>query len=212
MFDTLGNVSHQAHRSGTDLSDASDRGLSQGFRNQRERGAHRSQDKSKSISARVQIDHSLAPTSNGSFKLMDWQSVKQLVRDDDCRSVRNLVKVIVPRYVNIGQGLSLTFTQHRARFNEMDVGAVAERAQRTGGAQRIPHQRASPRTDLNPVERGWASQALPGLGTPQSNQFTEYLADFGRRDEIACGTDGVLCRVVPKFWISQRFRHIAINR
>ena len=74
----------------------------------------------------------------------------------------------------------LCFTQCCVDLNQLNVETAQELRHPSSRAQRVAHQRAAARAQLDEAQRRWASHALPDHGAPQPDQLAEYLADLGR--------------------------------
>src|SRR5262245_3998039 len=78
----------------------------------------------------------------------------------------------------------------------MHGGGGKAPGQRPGGAQRIAHQGAPARPELDEAEGSGLAHGLPDDRAPQSDQLPEHLADLRSSDEVAGSPDRIARGVV----------------
>ena len=87
----------------------------------------------------------------------------------------------------------------------------AEFGNETRRAQRIAHQRAASRPQLDEPHGLRRAHLLPDDGTPQPDELAEHLADLRRGDEVAGAADGGLPAVVAVLGILQAGLHVVVD-
>ena len=139
-----------------------------------------------------QVHQAFAPASADPHELADRQRVEELVRNPDGRTVRYRVRAVVPDGVEALRALE---GAKRGRgFHEMHFGP--ERRLQPGGAERIGHQRAAPRPELDQPDIRRPAQPHPGIHAPEPHDLAEHLADFGRGGEIPAAPERVATGIV----------------
>ena len=159
----------------------------------------------------IDIDKTFGPAMGRLLELADRQGVEELVRDHQQRTVGHRGEAVVPDRLAAlkgrGQRFALPHAENGTGFDQMDAQGLPEGRQHRGGSQRVAHQRASARPKLDEVHAVRRAHGRPGMGTPETDQLSEHLADFRRRDEIAGGAETVGGNVVAELRMTQRVAH-----
>jgi hypothetical protein len=161
----------------------------------------------------IEADQPLVPAGVGAHELPDAEGIEEFVGDEERRPRPDVVEAVVPldRHAGAGQGRFLALPQHGAGLDQGDANGVQEPRHDACGAQKIGHQRAAPRSQLDEPQRRRRTHRLPGGGAPHADQFAEHLRDLRRRGEIAGAAERVLAHVVAMAGMAEAQAHVAVD-
>ena len=166
------------------------------------------------IAVAVEAHDPLPPLAADPHELPHRQRVEELVGDDDCGTRGNLAEFLRPGDGDaaVEQKLVLHRRQRRARLDEPDVERGAEFRDDPGRAQRIAHQRAPARPDLDQMDRARRTHARPHFRRPQAEKLAEHLRDFRGGGEVAARAERIAVHVIAELGMGERERHVAFDR
>ena len=161
----------------------------------------------------VQTHNALPPLSPHPHELAHRQSVEKLVADHDRRTVRNLFQRLGPgdRHAGLEKQLVLHRRQGRACLQEPNVEGGAKVRHDARRPQRVAHQRAAARPQLDEPDGIWRAHGRPYLRRPEADQLPEHLRDLGRRGEIARGPERIAIHVITVLGMGERKLHVAFD-
>jgi hypothetical protein len=111
-----------------------------------------------------------------------------------------------------GQRCLLFLAQYRIDLDEVDTERLIQRRQHPERAQRVPHHGAAAGSEFDQPQHRRRTDRLPDRGGPQTEQFTEHLADFGRGGEIALASQRIARHVIAVLRMHQAQFHVAPDR
>jgi hypothetical protein len=94
----------------------------------------------------------------------------------------------------------------------MHAGGIEKRRHHPRRTQRVAHQCASSRAELDEAQQRRLAETLPDGHAPQADQLAEHLADFGSRYEVAGGADGVRLLPIAMLGIGGAGEHVFLDR
>ncbi len=106
----------------------------------------------------------------------------------------------------------LNLPQCRTDLDQMQNGRLAETIHDFRGPQGVVHQRAAPGAKFDEPDILRRVHLTPDGCHPQADQFAEHLADLGRGDEVAAGTQRIAIDVVAVLRMCQAEPHIFAKR
>ena len=109
------------------------------------------------------------------------------------------------------QGLTLHLAQYRTRLDERKRHALDQARHGLEDAKRIGHQGTASGPKLDDDHALGPAHALPHGGNPGADQFAEYLADLGRRDEIARAPDRLARQIIAGRAVGEARLHIIMH-
>ena len=143
----------------------------------------------------IERDEAFGPAGPAAHELANRQRVEELVGDQQQRTVRQRVDAVGETRREVGRGggeaALLFLPQDRARLDEVEPQGAAEFGDGPRRAQQIGHKRAAAGTEFGQDHRIGPSDALPAVDQASADQLAEYLADFGRGDEVAGSAERV---------------------
>ena len=174
--------------------------------------ARRAQREDEAVAAAVDIDDTFEPAAALELELMNRQGVEQLVGDEQERTIGNVVEGIVPGRRDLRRGLlqrlGLTAAQIGTGLDHVQIDGGVEARHLARAPQRVGHQRAAPRTQLDQANGSRPAHRFPDRGAPGAQQLAEHLADLRRGDEIALQAEGIALLVVAVLRMAERFGHV----
>ena len=159
-------------------------------------------------------DHALVPAVASSTELIDRQRVEELVRDDDARA-RPAPPRCRPCHATGTDAASVACwrgAQHRAGLDQMHRRRRGKIRQRLRGAQRVGHQRAAARPELDQPHVARRAHRRHTVAAHSADQLAEHLADLGRGDEIAAAPERIARHVVAVLRMAEAERHVVGDR
>ena len=165
------------------------------------------------LAVAIEPHRPLTPLSAHAHELAHWQGVEKFVADHDRRPVWDFLEALRPRdrHAAVNEQFVLHRRHRWARLDEPHVERIAKSRHNAGGAQRIAHQRAAPRSELDEAHWIGRAHARPHFRRPKPDQFAEHLRNLRRGREIARRAEGIAVHVVAEIGMGERELHVLLD-
>ncbi len=160
------------------------------------------------------------PVSVCENQLPDRDGIKELVGDYNRAGAPGVVRpdlhrsqllMPVDRRGNVLQGLCLAPAQCGVAFDQVNAGSIDEARHDASGADGIAHERASPRTELDQINRARRPHCTPGNGGPDADQLAKDLADLRGGREVAGRADDGPAAIVAVLGVVKAGAHVGFD-